>query len=795
MVLSLYSYAFADVGGQEAVLINHYLLECSAHLSGVSGALVLSVEVSETGTVLSAVVVSGAPELHEEGLHIAKQLRFVPAQHEGVAIRSRTEVTLQFGEHLHEPDHIENELIIYDQEPDSESTHSQTTLGQEDLEKESALELAHAIDQLPGVHQTQGSGAVAKPIIRGHQERRMLVLFDGIRHEGQKWGLDHGTEIDPLAADRISVMRGAAGARYGSDAIAGVILVESPDMMDSVGARGALRSGFQSNGQRGFGALRLDVKTKQLEDWSFRIEGNVSKGASMTTPSYVLGNTGSSIGNAGISIEHKGKEREIRFIARHYDFTSGIFYGIQNESASEFAAALERDMPPNALDWDVRYDIDRPFQQVRHELFSLHMHQDMGDWGELESIYAYQHNDRKEFDRARDSVEDAQYNFLLRTHSLDLVLNHHPNSWQGIWWEGGGGFHGSFQENVYGGLSLLPNYRSFGGGVFLFERLSFSAMDVEASIRYDALSRNTFLYRLDWDKHKREDTLTEDDCSYKQETQMAKCAHAYQMGALSLGGVYHLIPEELDWKFEVSSASRFPNIDELFLHGTAPSFPVYGLGDPSLPVETTYGASSSVSVQRDVVQAELSVFGSQITNYIYFSPAFTESGELAFDVNIQGSWPRYTYQGIPALFYGVDGFVHLFPDSPLGVRFNGSTVRAYHQSTGEHLIGIPADQVSIDVLGEVSASQSHFSYSVQGRHVFRQSRVDPALDFAPPPEAYTLFDVHFGWKRQIHQARSLFLGIQATNIFNVAYRDYNSLLRYFSHQPGRDLRIHLRLDF
>lgn len=787
------SFAFADEGTTEPHLINHYLLECPAHLSGVSGALVLSVDVDEKGDVLSAVVVSGAPELHDEGLHIAKQLRFDPARKDGLVIASRTQVTLQFGEHIHDPEHIENELLIYDREPDRESTHSRTTLDQETLQKESALELASAIDQLPGIHQTKGSGAISKPIIRGHQERRMLILFDGIRHEGQKWGIDHGSEIDTLAADRISVIRGAAGARYGSDAIAGVILVDSPEMIDVVDVHGSVRTGLQSNGMRGFGAVRLDTKTNTLQDWAFRLEGNYSKGASVSTPLYVLGNTGSSVWNAGVSAEYQGNNRKVRFLAHHYDFTSGIFYGIHNESSSEFQNALAREMPPNALDWDIRYDIDRPFQKVRHELLSVQLHQDIGDWGELESIYAYQYNDRKEFDRARESIDGAQYNFLLRTHSLDVVLHHHPNSWHGIWFEGGGGIQGLFQENVYSGFSLLPNYRSFGGGLFLFERLSLSQTDIDFAFRYDGLSRDTFLYRLDWDKHIRQGTLSEEACFYRSETEMAHCAHRYQMASLSLGGVYHIMPEQLDLKIELSSASRFPNIDELFLNGTAPSFPVYGLGDPSLGVETNYGFSTTLAAQSSLLNAEISGFASHISNYIYFSPAHTESGEPAFDVTIQGAWPRYIYEGIPAQFFGADGFVHFFPEHILGLRFDASTVRAYHESTGNHLLGIPADQLSIELLG--TNSSLGLSYGLLARHVFRQNRVDSSVDFAPAPEAYTLIDMNLGWKTKLDSGNLVQVGLLANNLFNVAYREYNSLLRYFAHQPGRDIRVHLRLDF
>ena len=54
--------------------------------------------------------------------------------------------------------------------------------------------------------------------------KRVLKLYDGVRHEGQDWGLDHSPEIDPFAAGAMHVVKGASGVRYGPDAIAGVLL-------------------------------------------------------------------------------------------------------------------------------------------------------------------------------------------------------------------------------------------------------------------------------------------------------------------------------------------------------------------------------------------------------------------------------------------------------------------------------------------------------------------------------------------------------------------------------------------
>ena len=51
-----------------------------------------------------------------------------------------------------------------------------------------------------------------------------------MRHGFQNWGIDHAPEIDISSADNISVIKGAAGVRYGPEALGGVVLVEGPQL-------------------------------------------------------------------------------------------------------------------------------------------------------------------------------------------------------------------------------------------------------------------------------------------------------------------------------------------------------------------------------------------------------------------------------------------------------------------------------------------------------------------------------------------------------------------------------------
>ena len=46
-----------------------------------------------------------------------------------------------------------------------------------------------------------------------------------------------GSRLIPFSAGSIEVVKGSAGVRYGPDAIAGVLLIKTPDMLDEPGIR------------------------------------------------------------------------------------------------------------------------------------------------------------------------------------------------------------------------------------------------------------------------------------------------------------------------------------------------------------------------------------------------------------------------------------------------------------------------------------------------------------------------------------------------------------------------------
>ena len=103
------------------------------------------------------------------------------------------------------------------------SSQSEVQISHDYLQQNFAGSLMQTLEGIPGVKAMSIGSGQSKPTIRGLGFNRMAVSEDGIKHEGQQWGDDHGLEIDQFAVDRAEVIKGPAALLYGSDAIGGVL--------------------------------------------------------------------------------------------------------------------------------------------------------------------------------------------------------------------------------------------------------------------------------------------------------------------------------------------------------------------------------------------------------------------------------------------------------------------------------------------------------------------------------------------------------------------------------------------
>ncbi|MBL8780824.1 MAG: TonB-dependent receptor plug domain-containing protein, partial [Alphaproteobacteria bacterium] len=98
------------------------------------------------------------------------------------------------------------------------------TADRDQLTREGGLNVADSLTQIPGVSSTSFAAGAGRPVIRGFDASRVRVLENGLgSFDVSDISPDHGVPIDPLALQRVEIVRGPATLRYGSQAIGGVV--------------------------------------------------------------------------------------------------------------------------------------------------------------------------------------------------------------------------------------------------------------------------------------------------------------------------------------------------------------------------------------------------------------------------------------------------------------------------------------------------------------------------------------------------------------------------------------------
>src|SRR5437016_3781411 len=133
------------------------------------------------------------------------------------------------------------------------SYHSVVSVGALELAQRNPLAIGDALESQPGVAIRSFGPGSGRPVIRGFDGDRVLVLQDGLRVGGiASQSADEVEPIDVLSLDRVEIVKGPATLLYGSNAIGGVVNGISTNDVYQKGPSGYLTTfGGTNNWQAG----------------------------------------------------------------------------------------------------------------------------------------------------------------------------------------------------------------------------------------------------------------------------------------------------------------------------------------------------------------------------------------------------------------------------------------------------------------------------------------------------------------------------------------------------------------
>jgi len=672
-----------------------------------------------------------------------------------------------------EPEHHSKLIPNYTVVGEKESRvglQTMETLDAEQLHLTYGASLGQQLSEVNGVSTLKTGNNIAKPVIHGLHSNRILMLNNGVRQEGQQWGNEHAPAIDPFIADQLTVVKGANTVRYGSDGIAGVVLVQPRELPTQVGLGGEINLVGISNGRQGVvsGILEGTLPNSTVLRW--RVQGTAKRGGNVHAPDYYLKNTGSEELNFSAGAAYVKPHFAIEVYYSQFNNEVGIFSGAHIGNLSDLQAAFEAEEPLEESDFS--YEIGRPYQSIRHDLLKAKGYWWTSDKSKLSITYARQFNTRLEYDKdlpLNDSLAALNLpalEFNIRTQTVDAYWEKkHSERWQTTI-----GVQTIEQQNTYKGRYFIPNFQKYAGGVYAISEWAPDSSDwkFEAGLRYDVQQIQVFRWIND---------------------QIVRPVYDYSNVSASGSALYEPSSTQ-QWRLNVGTAWRPPHVSELYSDGVHHGAAAVERGDTTLGKEQAYSATLSYQLNHERWQINADVFNNYISNFIYLKP------ELPPTLTIRGAFPTFVYAQTNAMLYGADLTVRYAFPKRWEMKVRAALLVADNLNEGEAIAGIPAQQFGYAVRYAFADSGfwSNAFCSIDAKQVLTQSRVEPNSDFIAPPEGYALVNAQIGIKVPLRN-NLMSVGLSVNNLLNTSYRDYLNRFRYYADDLGRSFTLRLSIPF
>lgn len=647
------------------------------------------------------------------------------------------------------------------------------------IEENFSGSLMQTLSRLPGVKSMNVGSGESKPIIRGLGFNRVVVTDNGIKHEGQQWGDDHGLETDQFVTENVEVVKGPAALMYGSDAVGGVINLRSDAIPHSRFSGKANVFAHTNNEALG---VHVGIKGRNGRFW-YKAGGTIIDYADYKIPADSI---------QYYSYFIKLKDRRLRNTAgREFDgnimlgyvsehFHSYFRFSDVNVKSGYFADAHGLEVRLSGIDYDSsRRDIDLPYHSVNHFIVSNHSEL-IWDGGQIESNIAYQNNRQREFAESvshgympipPNTLERSFNKYTLSGNvNMRTRINSHTLRM---------GVSAEYQANRIGGWGfILPEFEQLALGAYLSDRFIVGDNTVlSAGIRYDYGNINIHSYR-DWY------ATPANDGSSTYIERSAELGKHFNSVTWSLG-VNHILG---DWvlKANVGKSFRMPIAKELGMDGINYNIFRYEKGNSFLKAEQSYQIDAGIVYEHGVLSANITPYFNYFPNYIYLNPTagYREGLQL------------YHYTQSRVMRWGFEAELNYSISKKVAVS-----------AVGEYLY---SRQLSGDKKGYTLPFSTPWSTRFEMKYLLGKNDYDNGYlslewvivgaqnEIVPPEEAtpgYQLLNVNF-MKTFAMGGSKLKLTLSGENLLNRKYYDHTSYYRLIGvPEPGRNFSLMVGWEF
>ncbi|MEP6921245.1 MAG: TonB-dependent receptor [bacterium] len=505
------------------------------------------------------------------------------------------------------------------------------SVGVLELALKNSISIGEALDNQLGVAKRSFGPGAGRPVIRGFDGDRVLVLQDGLRLGGiASQSADEVEPIDVLSLDRVEIVKGPATLLYGSNAIGGVVNGIPTNDIYQKGLSGYLSTFGGTNNWQAGGSAGLKYGVGNVLIFG---NGGGQKANDYRTPlGVVLNSYARNVnGSGGIAwFPRKG------WLSLNYAY-DGRRHGIPVE--------------PDEIDFE-------SLKERRHSFEVKGGLRELG--GFIESVdFALRHNDYKarEFEFESDeNVTELESIATNKNFNYRANFNHRRR----------GKFSGTFglsgftrdYESV-GAEAPAPHTKQHSVALYDLERIDLERVGFQFGVR---LEQNGY----------------SPEGSFRKRNFVGFSGSAGMRVPLWTGGSFVT---------NYQHSFRAPALEELYNNGPHPGILVFDIGNPNLQPEQGDGIDFSLRHNTERLRFESSVYYYNIRNFVY--TAFTGMTDL------ESRLPIVVYAQARSKYVGTEASVEARIAPAFWISAKADYVRAELSKQNKPLPRIPPLRVTL----------------------------------------------------------------------------------------------------
>ncbi len=604
----------------------------------------------------------------------------------------------------------------------------------EKLRRKQQSTLGASLSREAGISSSQFGPNASRPVILALDGDRIRILQNGTGVlDASSASQDHAVAMDPIVIDRIEIVRGPAALLYGSNAIGGVVNMDTTRIPEEVpeNFEGKAEARGSSNDLGRSGAIAL--KKAMGSDWVVHADGSARGAEDYRVPGFA-------------------RTQDVRDAAPLAPEDEGRVYNSFNRTQSG-ALGVSRVFGEKGFLGTSYAAYDSNYGVVAERAVNIRMKQrrwDVGGEAKNVSVFRSVRFKNSYSNYLHEEIEEGETGTRFKNDGNETRLDLKHGAVAGF-----AGVFGvqwnTFDFSAEGDEAYLPGTSNQALSAFVFEE------------REEGTVKPSFGARVDSSEVESEESVTFGPSRRR----------TFGSGSASLGV---LVEASAHHAFALNAAytERAPNYQELFANGRHVATRQNEVGNADLGLEHSHSAELSWRYKGGSSQSRLSVFLQDFHDFIALEPSGTDDGDPEDPFEI------YNYQAVNARFYGAE----LEWRRQLGrfeLELKADFVRGVNRQTGHSLPRVTPIRETLGLYYKLEP----WRFDVQVERSERQTKT------APNEEAtgeYTL--VHLGAERPVYTGfAGLNVFARLNNVFDQEARNHVSVLKEIAPLPGRNLII------